>query len=151
MTVISQNETRRSFVTIPRGRNVRMSCEDTLAEMEALLNGKLDKPITAQETRADVTEQPSSSVVTVTEDANTDATENSSSFGDTISKDEVTSVSSDAEVEPEFRADSDLFDGFSSVFPTRLVYVLIKFRMVSSVLYYVAFLQHYMLLQLFAF
>ncbi|KAL9240691.1 hypothetical protein vseg_014879 [Gypsophila vaccaria] len=119
MTVISRNETRRSFITIPRGKNVSMSYEDTLVEMEAFLDGKLDKPITTLETCADVTEQPSSSVVRVTEDANTDATENSSSFGDTISRDEVTSVSSDAEVESEFRADSDLFDGFSSVFPTR--------------------------------
>ncbi|KAL9242744.1 hypothetical protein vseg_016714 [Gypsophila vaccaria] len=97
MAVISRNETRRSFVTIPRGKNV-MSYDDTLVEMEVFLDGKLDKPITTLKTRVDVTEQPSSSVVRVTEDANTDATENSSSFGDIISRDEVTSVSSDAEL-----------------------------------------------------
>ncbi|KAK9725205.1 hypothetical protein RND81_05G128500 [Saponaria officinalis] len=118
MTVVSRNESKR-IITIPRGKNVIMSYQDTLVEMEAYLDGQLEKPRTGQETQADTTEPTTSNAVRVSEDENTDATENSSSFGDTISRNEATSVGSDAEVESEFRADIDLFGGFSSAFPTR--------------------------------
>lgn len=101
-----------------------MSYEDTLREMEAFLDGKLDNPQSTREVYADITEPMSSSAIRVPDTEDPDATENSSSFGDTASRSENVSGTSDAEVESEFRVDTGLastLDSYGSVFPMRLV------------------------------
>ncbi|KAK9672171.1 hypothetical protein RND81_12G081800 [Saponaria officinalis] len=120
------NDGPKSFVPIPKATNVSMSYEDTLREMEAYLAGNPNKSQTAQEAHIDVTEVTNSSAINLPEGSDPNATdvssENSSSFGDTTPRSEVTSVTSDAEVESEFRDETGLgstFDGFSGAFQMR--------------------------------
>ncbi|KAH9607170.1 hypothetical protein KSS87_021236 [Heliosperma pusillum] len=120
MTPIACDKSK-SFVTIPKGK-VNMSYEDTLREMEAFLDGRLENPLPGEEAYADITEITNTSSFKLPDAYDPDATENSSSFGDTTSRSAITSVASDAEVESEFHADNELgsmFDSYSSIFPTR--------------------------------
>jgi len=124
MTVIARKESA-SVVAMPSNKVLRcMSYEDTLREMEAFLDGKLDNPRSTQDAYADITEPMSSNVTRVPDNEDPDATENSSSFDDTASRSENASGTSDAEVESEFRVDGGLasmLESYSSVFPMRLV------------------------------
>lgn len=121
MTVVARKESG-SLVKMPNNKGLRcMSYEDTLREMEAFLDGKLDNPQGA-DVYADITEPMSSSATRMPDPEDPDATENSSSFGDTSSRSENVSGTSDAEVESEFRVDSGLgsmLGGYGSVFPVR--------------------------------
>ncbi|KAL9233158.1 hypothetical protein vseg_008188 [Gypsophila vaccaria] len=118
----------RGFVPTPKGSTLSMSYEDTLREMEAYLAGDPNKFQTGQEAHVDVTELTNSSAIKLPEASDPNATdvssENSSSFGDTLPRSEVTSVTSDAEVESEFRDETGLlgstFDGYGGgAFPLR--------------------------------
>ncbi|KMT15508.1 hypothetical protein BVRB_3g058610 isoform B [Beta vulgaris subsp. vulgaris] len=121
MTVLARKESR-SFMRMPSKSLRCMSYEDTLREMEAFLDGKLDNPQSTRDVYADITEPMSSSAIRVPDTEDPDATENSSSFGDTASRSENVSGTSDAEVESEFRVDTGLastLDSYGSVFPMR--------------------------------
>ncbi|KNA25871.1 hypothetical protein SOVF_002590 [Spinacia oleracea] len=121
MTVVARKDSRGSM-RMPSKSLRCMSYEDTLREMEAFLDGKLDNPQNPHEVYVDITETTSSTAIRLPDSEDPDATENSSSFADTTSISENVSGTSDAEVESEFRVDSGLastFDSYSSVFPMR--------------------------------
>ncbi|KAL2920825.1 DNA double-strand break repair Rad50 ATPase [Bienertia sinuspersici] len=121
MTILAREESNR-FLRMPTKSLRCMSYEDTLREMEAFLDGKLDNPQNTNDVYVDITEPMSSSVVRMPDSEDPDATENSSSFGDTLSRDEDVSGTSDTEVESEFRVDSGsapILDGYGSTFYMR--------------------------------
>lgn len=122
MTVVTRKDSG-SVVAMPSNKGLRcMSYEDTLREMEAFLDGKLDNPRSTQDAYADITEPMSSNVTRVPDNEDPDATENSSSFDDTASRSEHASGTSDVEVESEVRVDGGLasmLDSYNSVFPMR--------------------------------
>ncbi|XP_021752084.1 uncharacterized protein LOC110717640 isoform X2 [Chenopodium quinoa] len=123
MSVLAR-EKSRGFVRMPSKSLRCMSYEDTLREMEAFLDGKLENPQTSRgEVYADITEpMNSNAAVRLPDSEDPDATENSSSFGDTTSRSDNVSGTSDAEVESEFRVDTgfaDTLDSYTNVFPMR--------------------------------
>ncbi|XP_057957251.1 uncharacterized protein LOC131150512 [Malania oleifera] len=96
--------------------------EDTIFEMEAMLNEHTMAPENTKDAEVDVLESATASDIELAKDEDPDATDYSSSFGGTLSGAENCSGLSEAEVESQFCGDNDFassFDAFSSVFQMR--------------------------------
>ncbi|KAA8527245.1 hypothetical protein F0562_034658 [Nyssa sinensis] len=103
-----------------KGLRYMSNFEDTVIEMEALLDKHTKVPDGVGHVEVDAIEFTSTTDIRVAEADNPDATDYSSSFADTVSGTETCSGLSDAEVESQFFGDNGLeFDGFDSVFPMR--------------------------------
>ncbi|XP_059632972.1 uncharacterized protein LOC132275477 isoform X2 [Cornus florida] len=103
-----------------KGLRCMSNFEDTMFEMEALLNEHTKAPEDADHMEVDVIEFSSTNDIRVAEAEDPDATDYSSSFADTSSGTENFSGFDDIEVDSQFCGNNNLeFDGYGHMFPMR--------------------------------